>query len=249
MPVGARRRHGAPTAAPGRRGARRSRRRRSAPRRLDDGATGPRFPAAPDGARQGPQPSRKTGAGALRVAPCAPLSAPRAARPRRPSPSSPAENRSPSDPGPATPPIAHAYTNPQLRTYRGLNPLCIEGCASLAPSEVSRKCSPMHCMPESGPERDSRLDGRVPNQEDAFLGVTAVGVGNRMDAPNRINRFQLLPIIGFKPVHRVLPARWRGGSAVLAEVPGASLLLSVAGGRRNGFPLAPCDFTPAASHV
>jgi len=41
----------------------------------------------------------------------------------------------------------------------------IGGCASLSPSEVERERSPMHCMPEAGPKRKSRLDGRVPNQD------------------------------------------------------------------------------------
>jgi len=50
----------------------------------------------------------------------------------------------------------------------------IGGCASLAPSEVLRKRSPMLCMHESGPEQKSPLDGRVPNQDD----VLEKSVGN-----------------------------------------------------------------------
>jgi len=51
-----------------------------------------------------------------------------------------------------------------------------------------------------------------------------------MDSPNRFNRFQSLAIIGFKPVNRVMPARWRGGSALLLQrcrVPLSCFLLQV----------------------
>jgi len=77
-------------------------------------------------------------------------------------------------------------------------PICIRyrarigGFASLSPSEVQRKCSLMHCMPESGPERQSLLDGRVPNQDDGSL--RPVIVDTRPQRP-----------IGKEPCTRSLP--------------------------------------------